>query len=87
MEGGFRRGRSGRLANNIPAEFGFTFNRGRHGEILDFTDARGDTYVLGEGERMVFTQDERGVERGVTIKLADGREVPFEEWRQGKLPN
>lgn len=70
-----------------PADFNFSFRRDSHGRVIDFTDPTGDTYVLDEGEEIVFIQSGDGKEKKVFIKLVDGTEVPFEEWSQDKIPN
>lgn len=80
-------GRSGEVRRENFSSVGFTFTRDRHGNITEFTDSNGDAFQLEPGEQVVFTQSSDGASREVSIRLTSGQEIPFEEWKQDKLPN
>lgn len=79
--------RIGALRREVISDFGFKFNRDRRGDIIDFTDPNGDTFVLQPGEQVVFLQNANGSGKKIMIRLATGQEIPFEEWKEDKLPN
>lgn len=80
-------GRSGEVRRKNFSRVGFTFTRDRYGNITEFTDNNGDAFLLEPGEQVVFTRASDGNSRQVSIRLTSGQEIPFEEWKEDKLPN
>lgn len=52
-------------------------------KVVGFTDPEGTYYPLEDGEELVHIKSENGMDRETFIRK-DGREIPFETWKEGK---